>query len=236
MRGRDHTRPGRLAALAAVLAVAAAIAAGPGCVSNTDPRRRSVTQAITDGKGGWIVLTTRTGEVLAGELISVEPIAVRVLVPPGHLRTVVRDDVVRAELFGYRSDSGNVGAWGALGTLSALSHGFFFFLSGPIWLTSAAIAGRVESTASRVTQGDGWAAFTKWARFPQGLPAGAATKLERGDRRRPLPAPTAPLPAGPPGGGAPTPAPVPAPVEPPTPPTPGPDDADVPDYPPLTPR
>jgi hypothetical protein len=142
------------------------------CVSNPDPRKPSLENVERSGYGGWIVMTTRQGARIEGELISVEGVFVRVLhygrLP---LLAVQTTEIASAELFKYESEG--FGAWGALGSVSALSHGFFLVLSIPVWLISTGVVSSIESRSVILHYPeDSWAELAKWARFPQGMPEG----------------------------------------------------------------
>jgi hypothetical protein len=71
-----------------------------------------------------------------------------------------------------------VGLWAALGTLFTLSHGFYLVLSAPIWVISG-ISGAVGESRSGIVEIEGSSPeeFRKYARFPQGLPAGIDLRL-----------------------------------------------------------
>ncbi|CAN5918161.1 hypothetical protein BH11MYX3_BH11MYX3_09550 [soil metagenome] len=150
------------------------IAALCGCVSNPDPRQPSIQKMEREGLGGYIVVTTRQGEIVQGELISVESQVVRVL-RLGRQQSLVivpLTDVRTAELYHYESEGG-LGVWAALGTLSTISHGFFLVLSAPAWILTGSLAAGIESRhVINEYPDDDWPVFAKWARFPQGMPLG----------------------------------------------------------------
>lgn len=147
--------------------------------------------AATDAFGGWITVTTaaQTAQnsaspraVTEGELIAVHPDSLFVLTE-GALVAVPRARVQKATLFAYDPHWGALGAWGVLGTLFAISNGWYFALTGPTWVITTAIAAGSRSRASSVSLDDsaGWERLRAYARFPQGLPAGLdrATLLPR---------------------------------------------------------
>jgi hypothetical protein len=166
-----HTRSGLLAC--AVVLVA--------CASNPDPRTRPIELVQRDGHGGWIIIKRTTGPSIAGELIAVEPDALRVL-DGVSLMAVPRAQIRRAEVWAWETQEGRVLGWGALGSLSTISHGFFLVFSFPVWLLTSTITSINESFASQLSYpGDRWEELVKWARFPQGLPAriGAAALIHQ---------------------------------------------------------
>jgi hypothetical protein len=142
-----------------------------GCVTNPDPRSPTPQAMERGGFGGWMVITTRGGQEVSGELISVETSVVRILQPSAsELTWVPVTDINRAKLYRYEGDSG-FGAWGLLGTLSTISHGFFFILTAPAWILSSSIAAAAESRHVVLEwPEDSWGEIAMWARFPQGMP------------------------------------------------------------------
>lgn len=145
------------------------------CVSNPDPRSPTIQMMEREGYGGFIVIRTKVGMEVAGELISVESNVIRVLRLPqttGALTWVPVTDIESAELYKYEAEGG-FGAWGLLGTLSTISHGFWLVFSAPAWMISAGIAAGIESHHVVVRYPDDrWNEFVPWARFPQGMPPG----------------------------------------------------------------
>lgn len=171
------------------------IAALCGCVTNPDPREPTVQKMEREGLGGYIVITTREGAVVQGELISVETSVIRVLRLTGGrdaLTWVAVTDVRSAELYHYEAEGG-LGAWGLLGTLSTISHGFFLVLSAPAWIVSGSIAAGMESRhVINEYPEDDWPVFAMWARFPQGMPPGLDAEALLRPRARRTTVPIAP--------------------------------------------
>jgi hypothetical protein len=175
--------------LVLVLALAA-------CAINPDPRTRPIELVARDGHGGWIVVTDLHGTEIAGELIAIDPGAVRVLDPTG-LVSVARSDVASARLWAWDAEHGSVLVWGGLGTLSTISHGFFLLISAPIWMVTTTVTTAVATHAPIVSYpGAGWDKLAIWARFPQGMPPGVFAGDLVQQHRAP-PAPVAPAPAAP---------------------------------------
>ncbi|MDQ3370803.1 MAG: hypothetical protein M3680_35745, partial [Myxococcota bacterium] len=145
------------------------------CISNPDPREPTLDATARRGHGGWIVATSRAGAIVQGELISIDGDRLHLLVwgPRGETLTYVPTaEVARAQLYTYDSESG-FGAWGLLGSLSTVSHGFFAVLSFPVWVLTAGTIAAIESRHVRLEYPDDpWSKLAAWARFPQGLPRG----------------------------------------------------------------
>jgi hypothetical protein len=143
-----------------------------GCATNPAPRswRPAPKEAQRSIRGGWIALERKqpAKERVEGELIAVDDDALHVLTAEG-LRAVPRAEVRKAKLVGYGDESGALGAWVGIGTLSTLSHGGFLVLTAPLlWLLGGGSAAADESRAGFIREAE----FHAYARFPQGLPPG----------------------------------------------------------------
>jgi hypothetical protein len=166
MRARDRL------AIAILVALAAACGA-----QNPDPREPTLADVQRSGLGAWVQVATIHGAFVEGELISVDAGMIRVL-PPGANAVVSlsKPEIASGKLYRYTSDSG-FGAWGALGTISTLSHGFWLVFSVPIWAIWTGATGAAENNhvVLQMKPGDeSWAQVARWARFPQGMPRGFA--------------------------------------------------------------
>jgi len=186
--------------------VIALVAATTACASNPDPRARTIEAVQRDGHGGWIEITTGTDRPIAGELISVELEGLRVLAvtPQPGLVFISKARIHAATLWAWGTEHGAIAAWGTIGALSTISHGFLLIVSFPIWLITSTVTASFESRASQLEYpDDGWDKFAIWARFPQGLPRGLHDgDLMHQDRSPPpIPAPAGGAGAGP-GAGA----------------------------------
>jgi len=129
--------------------------------------------------GSWIRLQDRPGRpsiVYEGELIAVDADSVHVLFD--RLVSLPRPSFCCVTVTAFRMDYSPLLAWGLLGTLSTLSHGFVLILSAPIWAITATSAAAAASYAPRVVSTDP-AVLRGYARFPQGIPPG----LDRGTLR-----------------------------------------------------
>jgi hypothetical protein len=159
------------------------------CISNPDPRNVAQKQVLRDGHGGWIEVVHANGYTDHGELIAVTSTTLVVLTPTNEVVTDRIDTVQSAELFEYDTEHAKLGAWGGIGALSSVSHGFFAIISIPIWVATTITTEAIQSRSSRLTYpDDAWTEFAKWARFPQGLPPGITPQdLLRQDRTPKLP-------------------------------------------------
>ncbi len=176
-------------------AVAALALLAAACtVANPAPKgwQRDIDQAQRSKYGAWTIVELDGGKEVDGELIAVEPERL-LLGSRGRLVPVPIGAIHEVTLSAYTADASGLVASTGLGVLSTISHGWFLIFSAPLW---ALIGGGLSRSAS----GDGFltaddpaeiAELRKWARFPQGLPAGF---LER------KPSPPPPVPAAPRGG------------------------------------
>jgi hypothetical protein len=140
------------------------------CVVNPDPREPTPESMQTTGKGAWIVVERRDATVIQGELLAIDHGVIYVKEAARQETSVPLYNVQHAEVFKYESDWG-FGLWGALGTVSTISHGAWLIFSVPLWIISASIAARTESSHVRLQiPEDDIDEIVKWARFPQGMP------------------------------------------------------------------
>lgn len=147
------------------------------CAHNPDPRKRTFDGAQRDGLGGWIVLQSKNGPLLEGELIDARIDGATILTrgPRPQLVFAPIDDIASASVW-PSPDNSPIINWGVLGTLSAATHGVWFVFSGPIWISMTAAMDYVETRDAVVEYpGAPWFSLVKWARFPQGMPPGATT-------------------------------------------------------------
>jgi hypothetical protein len=165
------------------------------CVSNPNPRIITQQQVLRDGHGGWIEIVHGNGSTVHGELIAVGPAALVVLTPTNEVVDDPISTFQSAELFEYDTAYSKLYSWGALGAASTLTQGYFAIIVAPIWLATTIATSAIQSRTARLTYPDDpWSEFAKWARFPQGLPAGITPQdLVRQDRT-PKPPPPEPPP------------------------------------------
>ncbi|HUI29999.1 MAG TPA: hypothetical protein VLX91_07270 [Candidatus Acidoferrales bacterium] len=128
--------------------------------------------------GGWITLDLSTkakDSTVAGEFIAFQDSSVYVLTETKPV-VVPCGKISHAALEFHSNKSGIVGGWTALGTLSTISHGFFFILTAPLWLLTGIPATISESYSGKFNQTkpdlDWWSENKKYSRFPQGIPRG----------------------------------------------------------------
>jgi len=162
----------RRVARAAVLA--GAWGATAGCFQTTAPRGWLATpeEASHQAYGSWVRLEDRSkGAAVAieGELIAVDRDTIHVL-SFARLMSVPRASVCCVTLTAFRMDYGTLAAWGVVGTVSTLSHGFGLILTAPIWAITATSAAAAASRAPRIQSTDP-EVLRRFARFPQGMPA-----------------------------------------------------------------
>lgn len=148
-----------------------------GCATNSAPSRflPSPEKARTDSYGGWVELVYSHPQGLryaAGELIAVTQDSAWIL---GDVdRLVVPFAAVRSgKLTGYSHGGAAVVGYTFLGMLSTVANGWFLILTAPMWLITGTVAGVAQSHLPQdrlrpLT----WTRLARFARFPQGLPAG----------------------------------------------------------------
>ena len=132
-----------------------------------------------DVYGGWVDVTSREG-ILSGELIAAGPDSV--YVADAEFHSVAVSDVLRMRVTVY--NSGGAIAQGTLGgTLLALSNGWIFLGTGPMWIIGGTIAAITRSydPAYDFPSSD-LKTFAMFARFPQGLPASIDRSLIKAKR------------------------------------------------------
>lgn len=157
--------------------VASALACSAlGCVQSPAPDGwlSPARQAQADPYGAWIVISrVGGGPVESGEFLAVDRDSVFVLSSTGEVRTVLRDSVLRAQIWFYDAEWGRLAAWTTVGSLSTISNGFVLILTLPAWIIGGSLATGSQSRAPlrQVDRADAWDAVRMYARFPAGLPA-----------------------------------------------------------------
>jgi hypothetical protein len=122
--------------------------------------------ALRSSHGGWIRIEgTAPAE---GELIAVDQTAFHVLTRSG-FQSVARASVERITLTGYGNRARTLALWSVLGGVSTFSHGFYLLFTAPTWTTGGIVASLNEKHATIWHDED---VAVRFARFPQGLPAG----------------------------------------------------------------
>lgn len=169
---RNGSRLGRIACLACSACLSA-------CATNPAPQGwlPKPREAATFTRGGWVRLTCSLEGVssrVEGELIAVEPTTLHVRTLQGDLVAVPTAQVTGGRAAVHSNRSQDIVPWGVLGTLSAISHGWWLILTVPLgWLPAAIAAPADESRAGLIDLPPrDWKTLQPWARFPQGLPEG----------------------------------------------------------------
>ena len=147
-----------------------------GCAGNPVPQqwRQPARMVQHSPRGGWIRIETMETSASAlagprfvqGELIAVDRAAIHVLTVGG-LQSVPATSVRHATLVAYETSTGAFTAWAIAGGVSTLSHGGFLLFTAPTWAVGGIIAVHTEGRAGKLHE-----AVARFARFPQGLPAG----------------------------------------------------------------
>ena len=154
-----------------------------GCVAQRlapDVYQRTPRIALDEPKGAWAVVDLPDNSRAVGELLAISPDSLYLLTWEGvEAHSLV---ALRARVEAWNGDHTSITAWGGIGMLSALTHGFALMLSVPVWGAFAAEGGRQESLAgyeivprrglSLNREGWPWDEAVRYARFPQGLPEG----------------------------------------------------------------
>ncbi len=155
-----------------------------------DPIARSseVDVRLTMARGNWRIdqlpvvgaeasVELYENEFVSGELLAAtnDTLVVRTNHDPPTVRTLDASHVKHVDVRVFHNDIevGLLGAWAAVGTLGALSHGFFFVFTGPAWtLLGTATVAPVAADPDRFTSIESHLGLlSQYARFPSGLPA-----------------------------------------------------------------
>ncbi len=147
-----------------------------GCVATPGPKGwlPNPKQALNDAYGAWLVVEYVSGEgnvIAEGEFIAKDLYTIYILNETG-MEKIPTTKITQVKLAIYE-EQGLIRIWAILGALSSASHGYYSAVSFPIWLAvgisnaaAASSSGIVKSSFINGTE------FTKYARFPQGLPEG----------------------------------------------------------------
>ncbi len=118
--------------------------------------------------GGWITVHKTDKSVLRGELISVTDSGLYVMTIDKLVFTGT-DSISTAKLGKYE-ESNPVAAWGLLGTLSTVTHGFGLIISAPVWVLSSSMMASSFSHNKIIEYPEKkFEDFKNYSRFPQGL-------------------------------------------------------------------
>jgi hypothetical protein len=148
-----------------------------GCATNWVPDRwlASPEQSQVQGYGGWATVTFDSNPkraTIGGELISVAPDQLMILMPSGVIE-VSKTGTKRVVVDGYEQDVRPVRRGWLIGSLASITHGYLAPVTVGLWSGAAQAALREAYSYARVTYpGQRWQDLRRYARFPQGLPAG----------------------------------------------------------------
>ena len=129
-------------------------------------------ESVTNPRGGWIEIEHMMGTITSGELISIQEDSIFLFPLSSQLVSIPIDKIKSAKLAKYDSQLSKITQWAGLGTLSTLSHGFGLLFSAPVWIITGLWDGRKNSRSAILEYPDvPLSDFSKFARFPQGIPA-----------------------------------------------------------------
>lgn len=124
-------------------------------------------------KGSTVDVTLVDGSSVSGELLAASDRELTLKVG-GFAEAIDADTISKVDVTLYSNEGalGALTAWAILGTSSALTHGLFFIISGPLWALVSTVSivpvGADMNRFARV-RGD-LGVLHQYARFPQGLP------------------------------------------------------------------
>ena len=152
------------------------------CTSVHAPRRSvpGRSKIVTDARGGWISIRDKYYRITEGELISVSDLVVYLVTPSGVI-AVSKDDILSARLIIYNTNSSEYALWTTLGSISTISNGMFLVFTFPLWWVAGipVMAGESDRANYIDYPAADWEHFTRFSRFPQGLPEGLDISLLR---------------------------------------------------------
>ena len=170
MSPADRPSQRRVRAFGAALLITLAA----GCTRNPAPNAWLPTPraAPEDPYGAWIGLRLPGDQELIGEFLAHEHDSVFVLADDGAVRAVHTAGVTSARIAWFDSQwASTTAVWGAMGTLSSISHGVGLILSMPVWIIAGTTSSRADSRAPLVNPlQTGWEEARMYARYPAGLP------------------------------------------------------------------
>ena len=161
---------------AALLAVL--LATVTGCAASSQAPRGFVTDRAGepfDVRGAWVRAEVAGLGVLQGELLALDADSLWVLTQADSLAAVARPRVGAVRVEAYTTKGIETAGWPLVGALSAVTHGYLLVFTAPFaWGIAGIETARVHSGQGVVRtelqeEIDG---LGRYARFPQGLPAG----------------------------------------------------------------
>ncbi len=114
---------------------------------------------------------------VSGELIDASTDSLHVLNASG-LASIATGAIASATLSTDESHWKWIAAWTAIGAFSTPSHGVWMVFSVPAWIITGTVAGSAASYGPEVKSTDA-GVLRRYARFPQGIPAGLDRSLLR---------------------------------------------------------
>ncbi len=188
------------AALVALLGLVLGLEAG--CARNTAPHGwlPGVKETPQETRGAWVTVTRvkpLEPRRIHGELLGVGDSSLVVLayreevgtggrsfsqwevktspVPAAPVAISYRE-VQEVKVTFYRAPEAGMAVWAAIGTVGTLSHGVGLILSAPVWIIvgTASTSGVSHEPEAKARTPERIRELRKFARFPQGMPAGVA--------------------------------------------------------------
>jgi hypothetical protein len=148
-----------------------------GCAGHTAPKGwlPSAYEMRTESYGAWLSVsyTQESFNVISeGELIAIDQDTLYVL-ENNLLIRIPLNQIMKAKLVAYKSEHGKLSLWTTAGAISSISHGMILVLSMPTWIIAGSLLTASQSNVPIETIPSAkWHRIRKYARFPQGLPAG----------------------------------------------------------------
>ncbi len=131
-------------------------------------------RACVPAKGADVTITTVGNSTASGELLEAKEDRLVILVADTGVVTISAQQIRRAEVNLYSNGEAValLTIWAVLGTASSLSHGEYFYISGPSWalVSNAAIIPVAADPGRFVTVEGHLGDLYEYARFPGGLP------------------------------------------------------------------
>lgn len=165
-------------------ACVAACVAAASCATNPAPRGwlPSPREVTRHPWGGWIRVEYRTAKaerslrIAEGELLAVDDTTLHLLDPRDGPVAIPTTWIERCRLAIHSNAADGLAVWGALGTASTLSHGWYLILTAPLLWLPVGIGVPIEESRRGLVDCRAMECQTlwRWARFPQGLPPGVS--------------------------------------------------------------
>jgi len=131
--------------------------------------------------GATAHVKTNDGAIYVGELLAASSSRVVVLATDSGY-VVERDakeiESVTVDIYSTGAETALLTIWAFVGTVSALSHGYYFVFTGPAWAgVSSAVIAAVAGDGDRFAQVTrDFGRLSEYARFPAGMPPSFPTR------------------------------------------------------------